>query len=54
MGYGAPCNCCSSKAKSIPPPGPRAVWGGNAGPGASAASAASGSAQAGDRGNDGH
>eukprot|EP00435_Cladocopium_sp_Y103_P043603 s178_g12.t1 len=44
----------AAKAKSIPPPGPRAVWGGNAGPGASAAggagtagaaSAASGSAQ---------
>lgn len=33
----------NAKAKSIPPPGPRAVWGGNAGPGASGAS---GSAQA--------
>ena len=32
----------TAKAKSIPPPGPRAVWGGHAGPGASA----SGSAQA--------
>lgn len=30
----------ASEAKSIPPPGPRAVWGGGAGPGGTSASSA--------------